>query len=297
VLAGREEGAIKAEEESLAIYRELATARPIRFRPKLASALNNFSDDLRQWNRLDAAVTTAMESVALYRALSETAEEYLKQRVLPLENLVLALQRSGGREQDQERVLRELEEVHEQLASKSPATPDPKRLWALSTQALLFTRLSRHEEAIGAYQKAVEVARQHNSSEHQKRALAAFLHDLAANAIMAGQHDKSLPALRESIEILRALASDAPGRHELELGLGLNSLAALLYSREEWGPACDARKEGLQYLAAVLAVAPVPDALAVLPSYLESYRQEAVDAGMPVDEALLARLGAHLSAR
>lgn len=59
----------------------------------------------------------------------------------------------------------------------------------------------------------------------------------------------------------------------------------------------EARKEGLQYLALALSTQPESPAWLGLSHYVESYREEAQQAGAAVDEALMRTLEALLESR
>ena len=67
---GRREDALAATEEAVAIYRELAAARPDTFLPNLARALNNPSNRLAELGRREDALAATEEAVAIYRELA-----------------------------------------------------------------------------------------------------------------------------------------------------------------------------------------------------------------------------------
>ena len=67
---GRREEALAAIQEAVAIYRELAAARPDAFRPDLASSLNNLSLRLADLGRREEALAAIQEAVAIYRELA-----------------------------------------------------------------------------------------------------------------------------------------------------------------------------------------------------------------------------------
>ena len=67
---GRREAALAAAEEAVALYRELAAARPDAFRPDLAMSLNNLASRLSELGRREAALAAAEEAVAIRRELA-----------------------------------------------------------------------------------------------------------------------------------------------------------------------------------------------------------------------------------
>ena len=68
--AGRREDALTVIDEAVAIYRQLATARPDAFLPDLASSLNNRSTMLSDLGRSEDALTVIDEAVAILRQLA-----------------------------------------------------------------------------------------------------------------------------------------------------------------------------------------------------------------------------------
>ena len=62
---GRREEALAAIQEAVAIYRELAAARPDAFRPDLASSLNNLSLRLADLGRREDALAATQEAAGL----------------------------------------------------------------------------------------------------------------------------------------------------------------------------------------------------------------------------------------
>ena len=67
---GRREDALAAITEAVALYRELAAARPDAFRPDLALSLNNQSNRLADLGRREDALAAITEAVALCRELA-----------------------------------------------------------------------------------------------------------------------------------------------------------------------------------------------------------------------------------
>ena len=67
---GRAEDALAASEEAVAIYRELAAARPDAFRPDLARSLNSLSADLSGLGRAEDALAASEEAAGIYRELA-----------------------------------------------------------------------------------------------------------------------------------------------------------------------------------------------------------------------------------
>ena len=62
---GRREAALQAAEEAVALYRELARARPDAFTPDLAMSLNNLANMLSDLGRREAALQAAEEAAEL----------------------------------------------------------------------------------------------------------------------------------------------------------------------------------------------------------------------------------------
>ena len=69
---GRREEALRAAEEAVEIYRQLAQSRPDAFLPNLALSLNNLGTMLSYLGRWEKALRTAEEAVEIYRQLAQS---------------------------------------------------------------------------------------------------------------------------------------------------------------------------------------------------------------------------------
>jgi tetratricopeptide (TPR) repeat protein len=67
---GHREDALKAIEEAVQLYRQLAADRPAAFTPDLAMSLNNLSSDLSDLGRREDALKAIEEAVQLRRQLA-----------------------------------------------------------------------------------------------------------------------------------------------------------------------------------------------------------------------------------
>ena len=67
---GRREDALAAITEAVALYREVAAARPDAFRPDLAASLNNQCNRLAELGRRGDALAAITEAVAIYREVA-----------------------------------------------------------------------------------------------------------------------------------------------------------------------------------------------------------------------------------
>ena len=68
---GRREDALRACNEAVGRYRQLAEARPGAFLPDLAASLNNLSNHLSDLGRREEAIEACDEAVGHYRKLAQ----------------------------------------------------------------------------------------------------------------------------------------------------------------------------------------------------------------------------------
>ena len=100
VMGHREEAALKAAEDAVALYRDLASARPEAFTPYLAGSLNNMATMLSELGRREEALKAAQDAVALYRDLaSARPEAFAPDLAGSLNNMANRLSELGRREE------------------------------------------------------------------------------------------------------------------------------------------------------------------------------------------------------
>ena len=97
---GEREKALAAIEETVALYRELAAARPDAFRPDLARSLRNQSAYLSHLGQRQESLAAAEEAVALYRELAAARPDAFRPALASsLHTLSLALSHFRRREE------------------------------------------------------------------------------------------------------------------------------------------------------------------------------------------------------
>ena len=95
---GRREEALAAIEEAVALYRDLAAARPEAFIPDLATSLNNLSVHFGDLGRREEALAAIEEAVTLRRDLAVTqSEDFISDLGTSLNNLSKLAQRPRPR--------------------------------------------------------------------------------------------------------------------------------------------------------------------------------------------------------
>jgi tetratricopeptide (TPR) repeat protein len=126
-LLGRQEDALAAAEEAVAIRRSLAAARPDAFLPDLAQSLNNQANFLSELGRREEALAAAEEAVAIRRSLAAARPDAF------LPDLALSLSNQANRQADLRReeavtpseeavtIRRDLTEAHPDVFLLGPA--------------------------------------------------------------------------------------------------------------------------------------------------------------------------------
>lgn len=88
--------ALNAEQEAVAVYRELAAANPQRYRPDLAATLNNLGKRFSQLGRPAQALPALEETVAIHRELAAASpDRYRPDLAQSLTNLGEILEAAG----------------------------------------------------------------------------------------------------------------------------------------------------------------------------------------------------------
>jgi tetratricopeptide (TPR) repeat protein len=97
---GRREDALARAEEAMALYRELAAARPDAFRPDLATSLSVLGDCLEAVDRLDEALAADEDAIATLWPAFERFPGALARRMMTYLHDYLRRCEKGGREPD-----------------------------------------------------------------------------------------------------------------------------------------------------------------------------------------------------
>ncbi|WP_229992860.1 tetratricopeptide repeat protein [Arthrobacter sp. Bi26] len=233
-LGGRDADALRAAEESVTTYRQLAADNPVLYEPELASALGNLANCIAvAGGRTADALSTGQESAALYWGLAaDNPETYEPGLALALHNLANRLAEAGGRNADALDAAQQSLAIYQRLAGDNPETYEPGLALALNNLANRLAQAGgRNAEALDAAQQSLAIYRRlagDNPVKYEPR-LARALYNLAGRLAHGGGRDAdALEAAEKSVIIYRQLAADNAALYEPEFAEALSMLAGRL---------------------------------------------------------------------
>jgi tetratricopeptide (TPR) repeat protein len=192
---GRREDALAAAEKAMAIWRELAAARPDAFRPVLALSLNSLGVMLSALGRREAALAAAEEATAIYRELAAARPDaFLPDLALSLNSLGVMLSELGRREA----ALAAAEEataIRRALAAARPDAFGPDLATSLNNLGNSLSALGHCEDALAAAEEAVGIYRALAATRPE-----AFRPDLARSLGRLGQCLTGLDRPRDALD-------------------------------------------------------------------------------------------------
>jgi tetratricopeptide (TPR) repeat protein len=216
---GRREEALAAEQEAVAIRRELAQASPGAYLPDLAGSLNNLGNRLGAVGRREEALAAVQEAVAIRRELAQASPDaYLPNLATSLSNLGNHLGEVGRREEALAAV-QEAVAIRRELAQASPDAYLADLATSLNNMGSHLGEVGRREEALAAVQEAVAIRRElaQASPGAYLPDLATSLSNLAGLLSDAGRADEAEGLLSE---ILNSLADSPLGTGHILLARG-----------------------------------------------------------------------------
>jgi tetratricopeptide (TPR) repeat protein len=227
---GRLEEAWVANQEAVAIYRQLAEGRPEVFLSAFALSLTNRGALLLKLGRHEEALAASQEAVAIYRRLAEARpEDFLSYFARSLSNAGVLLSKLG-RYEEALAASQEAVPIHRRVAEARPGAFLPELAGSLNNLSDDLSNLGRHEEALATSQEGVAIRRRLAEAHPDAYLpdLARSLNSLAGNLSSQGQGEESLTAIHEAVAIRRRLAEARPAAFLPELAITLGNLGFLL---------------------------------------------------------------------
>ena len=224
--AGRPHQALPPAQEAVEIRRELAAARPDRYRPDLAASLSNLGIWFSELGRPAEALPPAQEAVAAYRELAAASpDRYRPDLATSLANLGIWFSELG-RPAEALPPAQEAVAIYRELAAASPDRYRPDLAASLSNLGIWFFELGRPAEALPPAQEAVEIRRElaAASPDRYRPDLATSLANLGIWFSELGRPAEALPPAQEAVEIRRELAAASPDRYRPDLATSLSNL-------------------------------------------------------------------------
>jgi len=228
--AGRDDDALAATREAVAITRELAQEDPEEYRTSLAVHLSNLGLWLLELGRAAEALPVIQEAVAIHRELASAASyRYRDSMGNALTNLGIAFA-----ELDQVAealpVTRQAADIFAELAAADPDSYGPDLARTLINLGLWLLRLGRLQESADVSQEAVSAYRRLitiNPNRYRPE-LADALINLGVALPALGRPADALIAVQEAVGIRHELAAINPDRQKPKLASALSHLADLM---------------------------------------------------------------------
>jgi len=263
---GRHQEALAAEEEALALCRDLAAANPAH-QPRLADALNGYGNSLAALGRHQEALAAEEEALALCRDLAAANPAHqprLADALNSYGNSLAAL----GRHQEALAAEEEALALCRDLAAANPAH-QPRLARVLNGYAASLRDLRRHQEALAAEEEALALCRDLAAANpaHQP-VLADALNGYGNSLAALGRHQEALAAEEEALALCRDLAAANPA-HQPRLARVLNGYADSLRDLRRLREALAARQKALALCRDLAAANPAhqPDLADALAKY------------------------------
>ncbi len=248
---GNAELAVRAYEQSLAIYHRLAEQEPDLHLRNVAGLLRHVSTFSLELARREKAVAYGLEAVPLYRRLArDRGGKYLVQASTNLTHLgALTPRRDVARLYFEEasQNLRRFESECPLAAVTDRETAG--QLLILLSQVAEFHRDSHDwEQAKTAYEKLVQVCGQNRQERPTARLrfLAKAENGLASVFVHFGQWKLAEPHLAEALHTYRLLAKEEPDEHLAALATVACNLGLARVRSEQWQTAQTSYRESLE---------------------------------------------------
>ena len=223
---GRPAEALTADQEAVAISRELAAVSPDRYRPGLAASLNSLGIWFSELGRPAEALPVTDEAVTMFRELAAASpDRYRPDLATSLTNLGVWFW-ALGRPAEALPVTEEAVTILRELAAARPDRYRPDLAQSLTNLGMWFSELGRLAEALPVTEEAVTMFRElaAASPDRYRPDLANSLDNLGARFGELGRLAEALPVTEEAVIMFRELAAASPDRYRANLAGSLNNL-------------------------------------------------------------------------
>jgi tetratricopeptide (TPR) repeat protein len=219
--------ALNAEQEAVAVYRELAAANPQRYRTDLAATLNHLGVRFSQLGRPAEALPAVEEAAAIRRELAAAdPDRYRPDLAATLNSLSVRLSELG-RPVEALAAAQEAAAIRRELAAASPDRYRPDLATSLSNLGISLSELGRPAEALLVMEETVAMYRElaAASPDRYRPDLAAALNNLSVTLSELGRPAEALLVMEETVAVYRELAAVRPDRYRPDLAAALNNLS------------------------------------------------------------------------
>ncbi|HEX5717153.1 MAG TPA: tetratricopeptide repeat protein [Thermoanaerobaculia bacterium] len=217
---------------------------------RLAGFINNLSNRLSDLGRREEALAAALESVDVYRELSQSRPDAFRPYLATsLNNLSIHLSALGRREEALEAVQASVT-IRRELSQSHPDAFRPDLALSLNNLSNYLSELGLGEEALAAVQESVAVYRELAQSRPDafRPYLAASLNNLSGSLSDLGRREAALEAVQEVVAIRRELSQSRPDAFRPYLASCLYNVAGRLRDLGRFGEALGASEEAVRML-------------------------------------------------
>jgi tetratricopeptide (TPR) repeat protein len=247
-----------AEQQAVRIYRELAAADPVRYRPELAASLVNLGVWVAGLAGPADAVPPTREAAGILRELADSDPgPYQADLATCLANLGIWYT-EAGQPDDALAAERETASILRGLALADPSQYQAELAASLTNLGLSYSRAGRPAEADPVEREAVSIRRELAAAGPDAAGpdLAAALTNLAITQAELGRPEEAAEAAQDAVTVYRDLAAADPARHRRDLARALASLGARLGVLGEAGAAVEALGEAVSIRRGLAATDP-----------------------------------------
>ena len=250
--------ALPATEQAVALYRDLVSVNPGRYRPDLAGSLANLGIGLSEIGCSAEALAVTQEALALYRDLAgENPDRYRSELAATLANLGTRFSEVGCHA-DGLSVTQDATSLLHKLAEIDPDRYQPELAATLTNLGTRFSDVGRHAEALIVTQEAARLYRNLASvnPDRYRPDQAAALANLGARFSEVGRQTEALGTTQEAASLLRDAATVDPDRYRPTIAGILANLGSQFLVLGHPAEALSAGQEALHIYRELIAVNP-----------------------------------------
>jgi tetratricopeptide (TPR) repeat protein len=217
---------LAAEQEAVAVYRELADTNPGKYRADLATALTNLGLRLSGLGRTEEALEAGQEALTIRRDLDAADPDgYRAELATCLVSLGIWFSELG-RAHDAQKAEQEAVSIRRELVAIDPARYRPDLAASLANLGITLSQLNRPVTALGPVREAVTIYRGLAVTDPRRYRpdLARCLANLGIRYAELDRPAEALPPSEEAVTIRRELADANPDRYRPDLARSLVNL-------------------------------------------------------------------------
>ena len=221
---GSKKEAMDAARKCLDIYVKLAEAKPERFTPYLAEALEIFANRMGELDRTEEALAAAKQAKDIYIELAQTKSESFEPSLASALNIYATRLIAVGNVDESLNAVRRSLDIYQKLAHTNPEGHEYNLAAVFNNYANLLSEKGMPEEALIACKKSVSIFGKLSQSKPERAELyfAQSLNNYAVHLSDNGRNEEALVISKQALDIFLKLALAKPQRFESELADALN---------------------------------------------------------------------------